>query len=216
MECPHRLDAGNGPVAFSGQVSAIAFADYLDDPRDTSFGLEDFDRFPKGTTCFLAPRDLLLDAFAVQLPLRGHPERERRRPSDPRDRGAERVNIAPPFACVYTPRTSPGSFSRHALHRGVVCSSTGTAGGNPASSQPSSPSSPRAPRSSSQRCGDRSSRRRRPRASPKRCRSGRGEGPPGAEVGSFAALAPLYSVAHGLGMWKGALLALAARTRGQR
>ena len=35
---------------------------YYSEPRTTSFGLDDYDRFSKATTCFLAPRSLLLEA----------------------------------------------------------------------------------------------------------------------------------------------------------
>ena len=36
---------------------------YFDNPRTTSFGAADFDRYPKGTTCFFGPRDVLLEAI---------------------------------------------------------------------------------------------------------------------------------------------------------
>src|SRR5262249_1719362 len=35
-------------------LAELAWRDYFDDPRTTSFGADDFDRYPKGTTCFLA------------------------------------------------------------------------------------------------------------------------------------------------------------------
>lgn len=102
-------------------LAELAWRDYFDDPRTTSFGAEDFDRFPKGTTCFLAPRRLLQDAFAsfttryhdVQLAnddtpaLRWVAERQR-------------IWISPQFACVYLPRTNAASFFRHAVRRGAV------------------------------------------------------------------------------------------------
>src|SRR5262245_41808492 len=46
-------------------LAELAWREYFDAPRTTSFGIEEFDRYPKGTTCFLAPRELLLEAFAV-------------------------------------------------------------------------------------------------------------------------------------------------------
>jgi glycosyltransferase involved in cell wall biosynthesis len=102
-------------------LAELAWRDYFDDPRTTSFGVEEFDRFPKGTTCFAAPRDLLLDVFAasrsryadVRLGNDDTPllrELARRR----------RISISPEFACIYTPRTSLGRFFRHSIHRGAV------------------------------------------------------------------------------------------------
>ena len=49
---------------FWNVLTHAAFADYLDDPRTTSFGIEEYDRFPKGTGHFLAPRAWLLEAIA--------------------------------------------------------------------------------------------------------------------------------------------------------
>ncbi len=102
-------------------LAELAWRDYFDRPRTTSFGLHEFDRFPKGTTCFLAPRTLLTWAFEqfttryadVRLAnddtpiLRKLAERER-------------IGISPQFACAYAPRTSLGRFLRHSIHRGTV------------------------------------------------------------------------------------------------
>jgi glycosyltransferase involved in cell wall biosynthesis len=102
-------------------LAELAWRDYFDDPRTTSFGEEDFDRYPKGTTCFLAPRRTLEDAF----------EKFTTRYEDPRLANDDttilrhlarehRINISPGFACVYAPRTDAAQFFRHAVHRGIV------------------------------------------------------------------------------------------------
>jgi glycosyltransferase involved in cell wall biosynthesis len=113
--------AGNPYGRFWDVVSAVAFARYLDAPETTSFGPDEFDAFPKGTTCFFAPRQLLVDAFqAVQT-----------RYADPRYAnddtplirwiaGRRRIWISPRFACFYRPRRSLKGFVRHAFHRGIV------------------------------------------------------------------------------------------------
>src|SRR6185437_14309558 len=86
-----------------------------------SYGLEEFDRYPKGTTCFLAPRERLLDAMSA---FRSYYE-------DPRDANDDtpviralasnqRINISPGFACLYRSRDSLRPFIRHAYHRGGV------------------------------------------------------------------------------------------------
>ena len=113
--------AGNPYARFWNVLTEAAFADYFADPRPASFGLDDFDRFPKGTTCFLAPRaDLLwaMDRFSSHY-------------RDPRDANddtilirslAERapINISPGFSCLYRARESARGFLRHTHHRGVV------------------------------------------------------------------------------------------------
>jgi glycosyltransferase involved in cell wall biosynthesis len=102
-------------------IEFLAFRDYLGNPRTTSFGLEEFDRYPKGTTCFLAPRELLLDAMAG---FRSYYEDTRDANDDTpviRSLAArQRINISPHFSCVYRPRRSLRPFVRHAYHRGVV------------------------------------------------------------------------------------------------
>jgi glycosyltransferase involved in cell wall biosynthesis len=207
------LQADGNPYAlFWSTVSALAFGDYVDDPRDTSFGPDEFDRYPKGTTCFLAPRELLADAFDTFTS----------RYSDTRNANddgpiirsiaaRERINIAPAFACVYSPRTTLKSFVKHALHRGVVF-----VDGH----------------------GRRESRffpivvaffpvsatlaavtMRRPLVLPLTLAAASGAAlatgiarrRPSRELAPFALLTPVYAVAHGLGMWKGVALALSAR-----
>jgi glycosyltransferase involved in cell wall biosynthesis len=115
--------AGNPFARFWSVVSYAAFHEYLKDPRTTSFGLDEYDRFPKGTTCFLAPRDALLEAIRE---FRSHyPEHDTRHVNDDtvllRSLAArQRINISPGFACVYRSRTSLGQFLAHAFHRGTV------------------------------------------------------------------------------------------------
>jgi glycosyltransferase involved in cell wall biosynthesis len=106
---------------FWSLLAELAWRDYFDAPRTTSFGLDDFDRFPKGTTCFLAPRGLLLSAFAG---FRSH-YRDVRLANDDTPilrtiAERTRIGISPRFACTYAPRTSLGRFFRHAVHRGTV------------------------------------------------------------------------------------------------
>jgi glycosyltransferase involved in cell wall biosynthesis len=102
-------------------LAELAWRDYFDDPRTTSYGLEEFDRFPKGTTCFLAPRELLEDAFTEFRSsfLDGRIAND----DTPVLRAVaarERIHISPEFACVYSPRENIESFVRHAFHRGIV------------------------------------------------------------------------------------------------
>lgn len=117
----HVLDAGTPLGMFWRLLPELAWSEYFDDPKTTSFGAEDFDRFPKGTTCLLAPRELLLAAIAQfrtvyedtrnanddTLLLRWIAEREP-------------IHVSPSYASSYVPRTSLRSFLRHAYRRGIV------------------------------------------------------------------------------------------------
>lgn len=115
------VHAENALGDFWRLLAELAWRDYFDDPRTTSFGLAEFDRFPKGTTCFLAPRELLESAFAG---FRSHYADVRLANDDTpilRAVAAEEpIHISPHFACVYAPRTTVRSFLRHAVHRGTV------------------------------------------------------------------------------------------------
>jgi glycosyltransferase involved in cell wall biosynthesis len=115
------VDADDAWGEFWRLLAELAWRDYFDDPRTTSFGLAEFDRYPKGTTCFLAPRTLLESAFAG---FRSHYGDVRLANDDtPILRAVaatERIHISPEFACTYSPRTTFGAFLRHAIHRGTV------------------------------------------------------------------------------------------------
>ena len=117
----HVVDGGRPLGVFWRLLAELAWSDYFDDPRTTSFGAGDFDRFPKGTTCLLAPRGLLTDAM----------EAFESRFADTRNANddtpllrwmAERspIHVSPRYAASYTPRTELGPFVRHARHRGIV------------------------------------------------------------------------------------------------
>lgn len=212
------VQTGGSPFAlFWNVVSSLAFGDYVDDPRETSFGPDEFDRFPKGTTCFLAPRNLLDDAFAG---FRSRYSNTRNANDDgPIIRAIaerSRINIAPGFACVYTPRTSLHSFVNHALHRGVVFVD--------GHGRPESRFFPVAVAFFPVSAGLAVAALRRPRIAPAAALGVTGIAAaaaarrrrPAKEIASFAALAPVYALAHGLGMWRGAALALLDRRRSQR
>jgi glycosyltransferase involved in cell wall biosynthesis len=190
---------------FWGLLAELAWREYFDDPRTTSFGEEDFDRFPKGTTCFVAPRELLRSAFST---FTTHYRDVRLANDDTpilrtvaRD---TRIWISPRFACRYAPRTTLGRFFRHSVHRGVVfLDGHGT---------PESRFFPAVvgffPVSAALALGA----LRRPALVPAVAAAC---GVAGAayglsarrsrrEIAVLAALTPLYVAAHGIGMWRGA------------
>jgi hypothetical protein len=195
------VDADNAWAEFWRLLAELAWRDYFDDPRTTSFGLTEFDRYPKGTGCFLAPRVLLESAFAG---FHSHYGNIRLANDDmPILRAvaaAERIHISPEFACTYSPRTTFGAFLRHAIHRGTVFLD---GHGTPESRFfpavvaffPLSVALLRRPRllpAALAACGAAA-------AGYGAC-AGRSKG----EVRVLATITPLYALGHGLGMWRGA------------
>ncbi len=92
---------------------------YYSDPQTTSFGLEEYDRYAKATTCFMAPRAMLLDANAQFDSY----YTDTRYASD--DTGLIRllaarqpINVSPRFACIYSPHESYCAFMPNIFHRG--------------------------------------------------------------------------------------------------
>jgi glycosyltransferase involved in cell wall biosynthesis len=112
---------GNPFGRFLNVMESLAWRDYLTAPRTMSYGLKEFDRYPKGTTCFLAPRALLLEAIAS---FDSYFQDMREANDDTlliRYMAARQpINISPDFSCLYRPRTAVRPFLRHTYHRGSV------------------------------------------------------------------------------------------------
>jgi glycosyltransferase involved in cell wall biosynthesis len=212
------IDAAGNPYAkFWKVVTHVAWAEYLAQPRTTSFDTSNFDHYPKGTTCFLAPTQLFRESFGH---LHSYFADERHASDDtPTIRwiaSQQPIHISPEFACSYTARTTLKGFIRHAFDRGAVFLD-----GH----------------------GRRQSRFfpvviafyplslvalaigvRRPRLAALSAAAGVGaaagmaltRGFDPSEAASFAALAPVYVAAHGLGMWRGLGMLLAARLKRRR
>jgi len=112
---------GNPIARFWRAIESIFWRRYMKNPTTTSFGLEDFDYYPKGTTALIAPTGLIRDAIAAFRPtvtdwrkvnddtalLRYAAERTR-------------INISPQYTCTYNARTNLKAFLHHANHRGSV------------------------------------------------------------------------------------------------
>ncbi len=119
----HCLTANlDSPYArFWNVLTHAAFAAYLDDPRTTSFTLADYDRFPKGTGHFLAPRAWLREAIAGFQSAYA----DTRLCSDDTHllraiATRDRIHISPSFASAYRGRDALIPFLRHAVHRGTT------------------------------------------------------------------------------------------------
>ena len=112
---------GDPYARFWNVLTDVAFASYFADPRETSFGPAEFDRFPKGTTCFVAPRaDLLtaMDGFRS-----AYADLRQANDDTPVIRdlaGRYPIRIGPGFSCRYHGKRSFKRFVKHAAHRGGV------------------------------------------------------------------------------------------------
>jgi glycosyltransferase involved in cell wall biosynthesis len=200
---------GNPFGAFGNVLVHIAWAEYFDEPRSVSFGLEDFDHFPKGTGCFVAPRELLLEAMDEFSPRVS----DWRLVSDDTQlirwiAARQRIHLSPEFGCDYQPRSSLRAFVGNALYRGstfldghgrresrffpLVAAFFPLSAGLVVLVLRRPVAAPVLAAVTAGVAGAAAARARRPAF----------------ETLSFAALAPVYAVAHGTGMWR-ALAALA-------
>jgi len=199
------VDADNALGEFWRLLAELAWRDYFDNPRTTSFGVAEFDRFPKGTTCFLAPRELLESAFAR---FRSHYANTRLANDDtPILRAVaseEPIHISPEFSCVYSPRTTLAGFLRHAVHRGTVfLDGHGT---------PESRFFPVVAAFFPLSAALALAALRHPRLVPAALAAcgaaaaayGAHAGRSGRDVQVLATVTPVYAVGHGIGMWRGA------------
>jgi glycosyltransferase involved in cell wall biosynthesis len=112
---------GNKYGTFMNVITEIAWRHYFDDPRPVSFGTEGFDRYPKGSGCFIAPREVLLEAFDA-TPTRYADARFANddAPMLRRIAAGQPIHLAPAFASDYVPRATLRTFIRHSIHRGTV------------------------------------------------------------------------------------------------
>ena len=86
-----------------------------------SYGIADFDFYPKGTTALIAPRKMLMDAFDAFDPTVDDWHKVNDDTAVLRW-VAERVpiNISPDYRSTYNARTTVKAFLKHAEHRGTV------------------------------------------------------------------------------------------------
>lgn len=114
--------SGASPFSrFWDAITFVAWRAYLKQPRLLTYGSDDYDRYPKGTTFFSAPRAWLLEAVenfdSKYADLRyANDDTLLIRPLAARSG----ITIAPEFSCTYFPRDSARKFMSHSFHRGTV------------------------------------------------------------------------------------------------
>jgi len=113
---------GNPYAAFWSGIVRVFWGAYLRRPTLTSFGLEDFDRYPKGTGLFLAPAALLRDAVesfevgAVAARFASDDTRLLRSLLG----ASPLIWISPGFGCTYAARSTLRQFLSHSTFRGTT------------------------------------------------------------------------------------------------
>ncbi|MGC0368033.1 glycosyltransferase family 2 protein [Microbacterium sp. SLBN-111] len=98
----------------------LFWSHYLADPRPMVLTPENFDRAPKGTTMFLAPRTVLEEAFrfaapTVESPLVSDDTKVLRWIA-----GHGGIRLDPVFRATYRPRTTVRGFLAHSFDRGTL------------------------------------------------------------------------------------------------
>lgn len=112
---------GNPFARFWHTVTFLAWRRYMARPRLMHYGFKDFDYYPKGTTCFLVPRDLIQKAYAQFNTVYDNLGNANDDSSLIRYLAKQRdIYIAPDFAFTYHSRSTLRAFMKHTTHRGVV------------------------------------------------------------------------------------------------
>lgn len=112
---------GNIYARFWEAITFVAWRKYFSRPRDLSYGLKNFDMYPKGTTCFFTPKKIIQEANAwfekntINNKLSNDDTLLIRKIAEKNS-----ININPEFSCIYHARTNLKQFIKHAHHRGKV------------------------------------------------------------------------------------------------
>lgn len=112
---------GNLQARFWYTVTFVAWRRYLAKPKLTHYGLDKFDYYPKGTTCFFAPKDLLMQAYNKfetsfnDLKFANDDSSLIRYIAKSAD-----IYLDPSFSFTYNSRSTIRAFFKHSLHRGTV------------------------------------------------------------------------------------------------
>lgn len=102
-------------------ITKVWWRDYFRNRKAVVFGLDDFDRFPKGTGAFLAPRELLqraastFDSHFADASLASDDTRLLRAVADARN-----IHLSPDVLCTHHAKAGRWSWSRQCYYRGTT------------------------------------------------------------------------------------------------
>ena len=102
-------------------ITKVWWRDYFRHRRAVAFGLEDFDRYPKGTGAFLAPTQLLRDASGgfeshfADASLASDDTRLLRAVA-----GQQDIHLSPDVVCTHHAKSGRGTWSRQCYYRGTT------------------------------------------------------------------------------------------------
>jgi len=117
----HAQTRGNPIARFWRCIETVFWRRYFRNRRTTSFGEDEFDYFPKGTTALIGPADLLRRAIAAFEPTVSDWRKVNDDTALLRYALQEtRIHISPQYSCTYNARTTISAFVKHANHRGAV------------------------------------------------------------------------------------------------
>ncbi len=102
-------------------ITKVWWRDYFRHRQAVAFGLDDFDRYPKGTGAFLAPRALLREAAST---FESHFTDASLASDDTRllrvVAGAQDIHLSPDVMCTHHAKSGRGSWSRQCYYRGTT------------------------------------------------------------------------------------------------
>lgn len=102
-------------------ITKVWWRDYFRRREAVAFGIEDFDRYPKGTGAFVAPRDLLRQAAGAfeshfaDASLASDDTRLLRAVASAQD-----IHLSPDVLCTHHAKSGRGSWSRQCYYRGTT------------------------------------------------------------------------------------------------
>lgn len=108
-------------AAFWAGLTKVGWRAYFANPRPVTFGIEEFNSYPKGTTMFLAPRELLLaatesfDSVFDDVRLASDDTRMLRHVAE-----AASIHIDPGFSCTYHGRDAFSKWLKQSYFRGTT------------------------------------------------------------------------------------------------
>ncbi len=102
-------------------ITKVWWRDYFRDRTAVAFGVDDFDRYPKGTGAFFAPRELLrsaagaFDSHFDDPSLSSDDTRLLRSVAEARD-----IHLSPDILCTHHAKSGRRSWSRQCYYRGTT------------------------------------------------------------------------------------------------